>query len=376
VTAKALGGEPLTEQQVGCIRAAVFSAAGLKPENVTVIDSGINRTYIGGAPGGGTGEDEYLTAKTRWETDLKAKILGSLSYIPNLTVEVNAQLDREKFNRTRTTEPTKPVVQRTMEKSKTNVREGGGSGGGRPGYQAQNSPNTPAALSASSSKGPHDEEEESTSETVNATGVQQTEKESLGLTPELVKVAIVIPNSYFEKVWRERNPATAGQEQKAPDQAALDQSRTEESGKIQKIVAALLPQAKGVTDMTELVAVTSLQDIKPVEIPLPGIGQKMLVWLAQYWSTLGMIGVGLVSLIVLRSMVRAAPGPAETAPVHVRVAAEPEAGAGESPESVAARRLRRFSGGGPSLRDELSELVQEDPDAAANILRSWIGHVT
>ena len=53
----------------------------------------------------------------------------------------------------------------------------------------------------------------------------------------------------------------------------------------------------------------------------------MLVWLAQYWSTLGMIGLGLVSLLVLRSMVRGAPGAAETAPMHVRVAAEPEAGA-------------------------------------------------
>ena len=42
----------------------------------------------------------------------------------------------------------------------------------------------------------------------------------------------------------------------------------------------------------------------------------------------------------------------------------------ETPEMKAARRLRRFTGSGPSLRDELSELVTEDPDAAANILRT------
>jgi flagellar biosynthesis/type III secretory pathway M-ring protein FliF/YscJ len=35
--------------------------------------------------------------------------------------------------------------------------------------------------------------------------------------------------------------------------------------------------------------------------------------------------------------------------------------------------LRRSADGGPSLRDELSDLVKEDPDAAANILRTWIG---
>jgi flagellar M-ring protein FliF len=59
-------------------------------------------------------------------------------------------------------------------------------------------------------------------------------------------------------------------------------------------------------------------------------------------------------------------------------AAMPEAG-GETQslpqETPAQRRLRRLTAGGPSLRDELSELVAEDPDAAANVLRTWIGTV-
>ena len=65
-------------------------------------------------------------------------------------------------------------------------------------------------------------EEESDIRDNQRPGSQQTEKETVGLTPELVKVTIAIPNSYFEKVWRERNPAAAGQEPKAPDQAALE----------------------------------------------------------------------------------------------------------------------------------------------------------
>jgi flagellar M-ring protein FliF len=48
----------------------------------------------------------------------------------------------------------------------------------------------------------------------------------------------------------------------------------------------------------------------------------------------------------------------------------------EAVEATAARRLRRMTGSGPSLRDELSELVKDDPDSAANILRSWIGQVS
>ncbi len=189
-------------------------------------------------------------------------------------------------------------------------------------------------------------------------------------------MTVGIPNSYFAKVWRERNPAAAGQEAKTPDQAALETIRTEVLATIQKHIAGLGLPAKGVTDPNELVTITPFQDIKPGEIPLPGIGEKVLFWLSQYWSTLGLIGLGLVSLVVLRSMVRAAPGGGETATVQMRVAAEPEARPAESPESVAARRLRRLTSGGPSLRDELSDLVKEDPDAAANILRSWIGQVT
>jgi flagellar biosynthesis/type III secretory pathway M-ring protein FliF/YscJ len=31
---------------------------------------------------------------------------------------------------------------------------------------------------------------------------------------------------------------------------------------------------------------------------------------------------------------------------------------------------------GPSLKDELAELVREDPDAAASILRNWISNAS
>ena len=49
---------------------------------------------------------------------------------------------------------------------------------------------------------------------------------------------------------------------------------------------------------------------------------------------------------------------------------EPEESDGDD-ESQAPRLKRRISKG-PSLKDDLSELVREDPDAAADILRSWI----
>ncbi|MGC3966683.1 MAG: hypothetical protein QM775_04735 [Pirellulales bacterium] len=38
------------------------------------------------------------------------------------------------------------------------------------------------------------------------------------------------------------------------------------------------------------------------------------------------------------------------------------------------RTLQRKLGSGPSLREELIDMVREDPEAAANILRGWIGN--
>jgi flagellar biosynthesis/type III secretory pathway M-ring protein FliF/YscJ len=56
--------------------------------------------------------------------------------------------------------------------------------------------------------------------------------------------------------------------------------------------------------------------------------------------------------------------------------ASDELSAGEPEQQEAAARLKRRAKSGPSLRDELVEIVREDPDAAGNILRNWIGSAT
>ena len=104
------------------------------------------------------------------------------------------------------------------------------------------------------------------------------------------------------------------------------------------------------------------------------VPEKTMAWFGEYWSTLGMIGLALFSLVILRTMVRATPPGPETTGAPATLPLHGTEGAGESAEEAALKRLGRFTGSGPSLRDELSELVQEDPDTAANILRNWIGN--
>lgn len=375
VSVKPLGSEQLEESQVSSIRHLVAgSIAGLKAENVTVADLN-GRVFHGDPQGGGFGsENLYIAVKNMYERDLKTKILGSLANIPSLTVEASVVLDREKSSRSMSikNEP-KTVTVRVSEKTTTRSKESGGAAG-RPGYPAQvNGPITLGSVGAG--KGPREEEEGSTREEENRVSSVQEEKENVGLTPKLAKVSVGIPSSYFEKVWRERNPVKEGESPKTPETTALDQIRDEISINIRKHVAGLLPPVEGTTDTSELVTITTFQDIKPGEIPVPPMGQKVIVWLGQYWSTLGIGGLALVSLFMLRSMVRGVPAP-ESATMSLRVSSpEPESKEEDPVEAVVARRLHRFSGTGPSLRDELSEMVKEDPDSAANILRTWIGQV-
>jgi flagellar M-ring protein FliF len=372
VAVKPRGSELLDAEQVSKIRYFVAAAiAGLKPESVTISDVN-GRTWSGNSENGGGAEDNvYVTLKRTYEQDLKAKILNALSLmnISNVTVEPVVVLDKEKYSRTHEIKrDPKTVPVRQLDQSTTRSQDSAGPAG-RPGLAAQQ-PNTPAALTGNSG-GSREEEEQSKSEIQSLAGGSEIESEKVGLTPKLARVSVGIPVSYFKTVWQQRNPAEAGKEQKAPDQAVLDQIRTEETAKIQKHVAQLLPPSEGVDDPTQLVTVTAFQDIPGKEIPAPSAAQSAMAWFGEYWKVLGMIGVAFFSLLMLRSFVRAVPSAPEARAMPKLATMAVNEEASEEPTATVAPRLKRFTSG-PSLRDELSSMVKDDPDTAANILRGWI----
>jgi flagellar M-ring protein FliF len=187
-------------------------------------------------------------------------------------------------------------------------------------------------------------------------------------------------SSYFEEVWRARNPTPPGEQPKQVDPQQIEKIETVEKKNIQDLVAQLIPKPNStVQEVTPLVTVMTFQHLPTAQVTPPSVADKAMFWLGQYWSTLGMIGLGAVSLIVFRSMVRSAPVAEPARAASAPVAAAPvgeELLAGEPEQQEAAARLKRRAKSGPSLRDELVEIVKEDPDAAANILRNWIGSAT
>jgi flagellar M-ring protein FliF len=383
VVAAAVGAQPLDDEQVEKICKLVAHAnAGMNPENVTIADqNGPARTWTGGDIG--AADDSYARAVRTREQYWNNKIRAALAAIPNVTVTSTVVLDRE----TRTSESIKKIDPKTVpvqtqETSLTMSRDSN-SPGGAPGLAAQSGGvNVPVPAIASNGNATS---EESRNSQVNEVSTNIIDKMSDGRATKSAKVAVGIPASYYERLWLERNPTKTGEEQKKPDQTALDAIRAEITKDVITHVATLLqPLLPNVTDPTTLVTATTFQDLKPTEIPGPSVPQRVLTWLVDNWTMLGMMGLVLASVAMLRSALRGAPARATagqsldgqgSAAVSARIPAS-EAAAEEKEEAVevtAARRLRRMTGSGPSLRDELSELVKEDPDSAASILRSWIG---
>ncbi len=234
------------------------------------------------------------------------------------------------------------------------------------------------AVQPAQNKGSRNEEEETLRQETNLVGTQTVESEQAPHTLKWVKAAINVPTSYFLKIWQQRNPPAPGDKPKTPPPADLDTLKQQEIAKLEKMVGSLLPAAQGLPDTTKLVSVTEFEDFPPEVIPEPAFQEQALAWLAQSWSTLGLILLALVSLGMLRSMIRSNPNPLPAASEPTVVVAPPQSeDEQEVDEDVATqRRLKRLTGSGKTLRDELSDLVTENPDAAANILKTWIGNIS
>ncbi|MEN6558610.1 MAG: hypothetical protein ABFC54_10565 [Thermoguttaceae bacterium] len=359
VSVKPVGDAQLDEARVSSIRYFVAGAiAGLKPENVTVSDLN-GRTWHGVAEdAGGADENLYISLKRTYEQDLKANILNALCFIPKVTVEPTVVLDRERLIRFRQEKRT-PGDEVRPTAPRNSVL-----------------PNTAAILDSLLNGSSGDAQ---TTPAMSGSR-EQIERESVGLTPVQARVSVGVPVSYFKKIWQEQRALEPGRSAESPDLAALDRIRVEESEKIRRHVAQLLPSSESPAKAAELVTVTTFQDIStPIEKVAPDHVQEALTWLQQSWRTLSVLGLALVGLLVLRSIVRQLPRPSATEPTTPKPSATPDDfglmrddAVGSPVPPPHAQRFREIA---PAAHDEISELVDRDPDAAANVLRHWIGQV-
>ncbi|MBI1902289.1 MAG: hypothetical protein HYS13_14410 [Planctomycetia bacterium] len=379
----------LDSSQVRKVRHLVAAGLGLKPEQVTVADlSPGGAVYVGADSGPmGDGEDhKYLTVMRAHQKLIEETIVKALSYIPNVTVSASVELNPEvQINRNNTTFDSKQAgTLNTRDESTTRTTEQAGPGG-RPGLAAQQpgGANQPASLAGGAGNTSTSEDATSTSE-IKQIPAHHTESSTvIGLTPKNVKVSVGVPMTYYAAIWQQRNPVPAGQAPKQPSENDLKQIEDTEVAKIQKHVAQLIPTTvnPAVANAPPLVQVSSFYPPPTSGLPDVAMTDRVLAWLSGSWSTLGMFALALVALWMLRSLWKSIPAaaPVEEGPQMPSLFAAAMAPAAPQPAEEAPAQpekpklSRRISGGGASLREELTQIVREDPNTAASIIKSWIG---
>ncbi|MBX7169197.1 MAG: hypothetical protein K1X74_22885 [Pirellulales bacterium] len=376
----------LDDARIRAIRHLVAgSIAGLAPDGVTVTDAS-GRTWAGGSPasGGSSMDDAYMSRWRDYQKEYETKVLAALSYVPGVTVAVDVELDREvESTLDQVKVDPKAVAVRTEKETLNNTNHSANSAG-RPGFQAQQ-PNQGAALANAAAPGPASVEKTTRNEEDLTTGHDRMHSRKVGLVPKRVAFAVGIPSGYLAKIWSEQNPPAAGQEPAKPDAAALAKIEEKVVTDIKAHLATMVVAPPETTDLKSLVTVTTFQQLAPTEIAGPTTASTALAWLSEYGSTAAMLGLGLFALMMLRSTIRGVPAAssanassagAASAPNIIAATvpageAEMAGGAGGEP-APRENRLARRREGGPSIREELTEIVKEDPASAANILQAWI----
>lgn len=373
VSIKPIGGLALDDGQVRSIcQTMVGAVAGLQSEKVVVMDLNTGKAHRG-SPSDSSGDGGTSMEKKQRDQEeyYRRKIEDLLALVPGVIVTPTVELTPEKSYHTEITEYNKDKsVSVSMSETKTSRDYTGESKGGRPGYVAQQ--NTARSLAATESKGA--EENEKTSEMVESKlpAGERTEKEFAAHMIDRVSVAIAVPTSWFTKIWQKRNPTPPGEEPQEPAAGDIDLIRTTEIARIKTLVAGALPKTDGVADSTQLVEITDFEDIIPPAIPEPTMTENAGSWFAQNWSTVGLILLGLVSLLMVRSMIRSTPSGRDLEMAGIENIPS-DGDESDEIEGAAEPRVLGFNGTGASLQDDLRELVASDPETAANILKNWIG---
>lgn len=389
VSVKTRGQLPLPESQVAMIRSLVAaSIAGLSPDKVTIADLNGGRTYTGGSgAAGGAFDDAYLSRVREYQSMYESGIRERLSHIPGVLVSAGVELDREMvkhIEETKVDPKTVPLQSKVEENTTTSTSSGPG---GRPGLAAQQPPNSPASLAGAGGGGTQSEDTRTKTENVYTASGGRTTTQLAGLTPKRVTVSIGVPSTYFEKIWLQQNPPAAGAEPKKPDAAALTAVQDEELKRIREAILPLIPKPTDSTtpvDVNQLLNVTTFAAVPLPEPVGPTFVEQAVDWLRQSWSSVAMVGLALMALMMLRSFVAAVPAAPEMPSVLSATVGEEDetdasttsVGEGKEGAKPKQRTLQRKVGGGTNLREELVEMVREDPDAAANILRGWIGNAS
>jgi len=369
------GNRPLDRSTARSIRTLAGSWFAIRPEDVAVNDVNGDTLAAGEDVGGLSKEARmYADTKSYYDEYYRKQILQCLAFVgPGTYATVNVELDPTIANESTvvTVDPqTVAVNSETFEKRTENGPAQGGRPGAVPNQVAGNEPRTLATTNSQESTSDESHEQQS-----SITGHEQTRQRKAALVPTKVTATVSIPKSYFKKVVDGQLPEGTTLADLQPEVLSKELLEAENNVIRQiedKVVKTLPPLAAG-EDQYPRVEVSSYQDLPEALPQPPTISYTAWLWFSENWKTLGLFAIGLVSLFVLRSMLRSVTPKVTAAPAEEAIADTDATDEQSEEEEIPAILHRRSPATGLTLREELISMVREDPDAAANVLRNWIG---
>lgn len=353
--------------------------ASMKPDDVTV-------NNLGGDDFGAYGDDVYAgdyeslyhRERVRIENEKRRLILSQLSHIPGVRVQVNAILDEVIQKQSFDVKPDPQAVAISETTDSSNITKTTVDGGARPGLQAngpQGIGNTEVAQRENKLV-----ETNETSRIDNRVGETQMQETRAGLVAKEIQASVVVPREFVVNVWKQQQLATTGELPENVDPEGLKLTEAKVVTDVEGAVKPVLPKLVGESDYKQ-VNVVVIDTVPSDPLPEISIASEALAWSSRHGNTLAMLGVALVSLLMLRSAVKSTTpggdGAATQSPIALQLDSEGNAVPGGSGESTDGdeeeERPKLKLAKSDSLRDDLTDIVRSDPDAAAAILRNWIG---
>ncbi|MGL4595023.1 MAG: hypothetical protein ACRCUY_09870 [Thermoguttaceae bacterium] len=386
---------PINDDTISAIGGLVAASFGIDPINaakeIRIIDSRNSRFYNGKGEDLTGGGNNYLREQVKYQNKWKETI-HSILPIPGLQIETTVQLKTFVNERVFSVEHDKPKAPIYSHDLKTDYEATGIARFGRPGLVAQG-----GEPLIDPTKGIDDrsrvKDTRNENEITNPLPGRETRYDILPLTPIYIGVTIQVPRDYVITKWREKQrfPATAtdsANEEIAalPTLDELTAEETEVAEYIRKSVGGLLRQYRDPksSDPYDMVTVAFYD---PIREPVVLITQweQFVKWLSQNWQNLSLMGIVLCGICVLWTISRPEKGnpiviyeapeiPIEVFEARAKSLAELDEMTAADEEEIA-RNLDPFNKSIRSLREEVAELVEENPDAAASVLRQWIGHI-
>ncbi|MCY2955395.1 MAG: hypothetical protein NTU53_25995 [Planctomycetota bacterium] len=349
----------------------VAGAASLKREQVKVIVDEASYTPRGSDELGGIDPDARLAMVRNNEQYLRERLMWLFSYIEGVRVDVSVKpnLDRTETTK-KTVDPTNKVQLVVSEETQNEENNGAATSGGDPGMVTNGQLGMGGAAVGSESVGGTHEKMRTEMKVDYGIGELRVIKPPGDV--EITSASMLVPRSHFVQVLKKM-----GGSEKEPDQATLDKFI---AGEVAKLKVGLKTRLALASD--DAVYVDSFTDLAPLAMAIPQAAGTSIALLATDHMkeiTLGVLALAslfMVSMMVKKSVPRVVTAAAAAAAIKApRQLGEGEEMVGEVSENnpvLEGVELDDESVRSQQVMAQVSDLVGENPEAAAMMVKRWM----